>query len=61
MTTSTNNTRDEVSNKTLNTTEMIYKKKNEESTRNQKGRRDDLDKCIGMKAKLLKCKIEICV
>ena len=59
MTTTTNNTRVEVSNKTLYTTEMIYKKKNEASSRNQKGRRDDLGKRIGMKAKLFTCKIEI--
>ena len=58
MTTTTNNTRVKVPNKTLPSTETISKEKYDGSTPNPKGRVDP-EKCVGAIAKLLKCKQEI--
>ena len=63
MTTTTNNTRVKVPNKTLLSTETISKEKYDGSTPNPKGRVDP-EKCVGAishMAKLLKCKQEIII
>ena len=60
MTSTTNNSRVKVPNITFPITETIYKEKYDGPTPNPQGR-VDLEKRVGNKAKLLRCKREIIV